>query len=77
MKNETTESLIDSGDLIHSEDAIFVIETVMSFFDKAQETGRDNFVSLGVALLEIWRESLETVDLDESDAALAIVMGRP
>ena len=77
MKNETAITLLESGDLIHAEDAIFVIETVMAFFDKSQETGRDHFVSLGVALLEIWRESLATVDLDESDAALAIVMGKP
>ena len=76
MKAETTESLIASGDLIHAEDAVFVIDMITTLFDRAAETERDNFISLGVALLEIWRESLTTVDLDESDAALAIVMGK-
>lgn len=76
MKAETTESLIASGDLIHAEDAVFIIDMITTLFDRAAETERDNFISLGVALLEIWRESLTTVDLDESDAALAIVMGK-
>ena len=76
MKDETTESLIESGDLIHAEDVVFVIDVITTLFDRAAETERDNFISLGVALLEIWRESLTTVDLDESDAALAIVMGK-
>lgn len=58
MKAETTESLIASGDLIHAEDAVFVIDVITTLFDRAAETERDNFISLGVALLEIWRESL-------------------
>ena len=77
MKNETVDSLLSSGDVIHTEDAVFVIDMVTSFFDRAAETERDHFVSLGVALLEIWRESLITVDLDEADAAINIVMGKP
>ena len=77
MKDETTESLIAAGDLVHAEDCIFVIDMVTTLFDRAAETERDTFIHLAVALLEIWRESLATVDLDESDAALAIVMGRP
>lgn len=76
MKAETTESLIASGDLTHAEDVVFIIDMITTLFDRAAETERDNFISLGVALLEIWRESLTTVDLDESDAALAIVMGK-
>lgn len=77
MKDETTESLIASGDLIHTEDAIFVIDMVTTLFDRAAETERDHFVSLGVALLEIWRESLATTDVDEADAVMNIVMGKP
>ena len=76
MKQDTTESLIASGGLIHAEDAVFIIDMITTLFDRAAETERDNFISLGVALLEMWRESLTTVDLDESDAALAIVMGK-
>ena len=77
MKEDSTETLIASGDLIHTEDAIFVIDTVVAFFDRAAETERDHHISLGVALLTMWRESLATVELDEADAALAIVMGKP
>ena len=76
MKEDTVESLVASGDLVHAEDCIFVIDLITTLFDRAAETERDHFISLGVALLEIWRESLATVELDESDAALAIVMGR-
>ena len=77
MKNETTESLIASGDLIHAEDAVFVIDMVVALFDRAAEVERDHFISLGMAVLEMWRESLMTVELDEADAAIQIVMGRP
>lgn len=77
MKQETTESLIKSGDLIHAEDAVFVLDLVTALFDRAAETQRDHFISLGVALLEVWRESLTTTELDEADAALNIIMGRP
>lgn len=77
MKDETAETLLASGDLIHAEDAIFIIDMVTTLFDRAAETGRDHFISLGVALLEVWRESLATVDIDEADAAIQIVMGKP
>ena len=76
MKEDTVESLVASGDLVHAEDCIFVIDLITTLFDRAAETERDNFLNLGIALLEIWRESLATVELDESDAALAIVMGK-
>lgn len=76
MKAETTEQLIASGDLIHAEDAIFVIDMITTLFDRAAETQRDGFLSLGIAVLEIWRESLATVDLDEADSAIQIVMGK-
>lgn len=76
MKNETTETLLASGDLIHSEDAIFVIDMISTLFDRSAETGRDSFLSLGMALLEVWRESLATVELDEADAVMNIVMGK-
>jgi len=77
MKDETAETLVASGDLIYAEDAIFVIDMVTTLFDRAAETERDHFISLGVALLEIWRESLATTsDLEASDAVLNIVMGK-
>lgn len=76
MKNETTETLLASGDLIHSEDAIFVIDMISTLFDRSAETSRDSFLSLGMALLEVWRESLATVELDEADAVMNIVMGK-
>ena len=74
MKDETTESLIASGDLIHAEDVVFVIDIVTTLFDRAAETERDHFLGLGMAVLEMWRESLTTLNLDEADAALNIVM---
>ena len=74
MKAETTESLIASGDLIHAEDVVFVIDIVTTLFDRAAETERDHFLGLGMAVLEMWRESLTTLNLDEADAALNIVM---
>ena len=76
MKDESIGALLESGDVIYSEDAIFVIDMVTTLFDRAAETERDHFLSLGVALLEIWRESLATVDLDEADSAIQIVMGK-
>lgn len=77
MKDETIEALVASGDLIFAEDAIFVIDMVAALFDRAAETERDHFVSLGVAVLEMWRESLATTELNESDKVLNIVMGKP
>lgn len=74
MKAETTESLIASGDLIHAEDVVFVIDMITTLFDRAAETERDHFLGLGMAVLEMWRESLTTLNLDEADAALNIVM---
>ena len=74
MKNETTESLIASGDLIHAEDCVFVLDMVMTLFDRSAETQRDSFLNLGIAVLEIWRESLATLELDEADAAINIIM---
>lgn len=76
MKDESIAALIASGEVINTDDAIFMIDMVTTLFDRAAETERDSFVSLGVALLEIWRESLETVDVDAADAAISIVMGR-
>lgn len=77
MKDETVASLLASGDIIHTEDAVFVIDVVTALIDRAAETERDSFLNLGIALLEVWRESLTTVELDESDAALEIIMGKP
>ena len=77
MKDESIAALIASGEVINTDDAIFVIDMVMTLFDRAAETERDHFISLGVALLEIWRESLATTDVDEADAVMNIVMGKP
>lgn len=77
MKPETVESLVASGELVHAEDCIFVIDVITTLFDKSAETGRDNFLNIGIALLEVWRESLATVDdLEASDQVLNIVMGK-
>ena len=77
MIDETAETLVASGDLIFAEDVVFVIDMVTALIDRAAETERDHFVSLGMAVLEMYRESLTTLNLDESDKALDIVMGRP
>lgn len=77
MKDESIAALLASGEVIHTEDAIFVIDVVTAFFDKAAETERDHFLNLGIALLEVWRESLATADdLEASDQVLNIVMGK-
>ena len=74
MNPETTESLIASGDLIHAEDVVFVLDVITTLFDRAAETQRYSFIGLGMAVLEMWRESLTTLNLDEADAAINIVM---
>lgn len=76
MKDETAETLVASGDLIFAEDAIFVIDMVTALFDRAAEVERDHFISLGMAVLEMWRESLATVEIDEADSAIQIIMGK-
>lgn len=77
MKPETIASSIASGELMHTEDAIFVIDVTTTLFDRAAETDRDHFIGLGIALLEVWRESLATADdLEASDQVLNIVMGK-
>jgi len=77
MKDESVAALLESGEIQHTEDVIFVIDMVTTLFDKAAETERDHFLHLGIALLEVWRESLATADdLEASDQVLNIVMGK-
>lgn len=35
MKEETTESLIESGDRVHAEDVVFAIDLITTLFDRA------------------------------------------
>lgn len=78
MMDSNTVTMIKDGELVHAEDCVFMIDTVMTLFDRSAETGRDKFLNVGIALLEIWREALDTSeDLDASDAVLNIVMGKP
>lgn len=77
MKDESVSALLESGEIQITQDCIFVIDVVTAFFDKAAETERDHFLNLGIALLEVWRESLATADdLEASDQVLNIVMGK-
>ena len=76
MKDESVAALLEAGEIQHTDDVIFMLNMVTAMFDRAAETERDQFIHLWLAFLEVWRESLETVDVDAADAAISIVMGR-
>ena len=78
MKDESVTALLEAGEIQMTEDVIFMVELITNMFDRAAETDRDQFIGLGLRLLETWRESLETNDdkMVESDAVINVVMGR-
>ena len=78
MKDESVAALLEAGEIQHTDDVIFMLNMVTAMFDRAAETERDQFIGLGLRLLETWRESLETNDdkMVESDAVINVVMGR-
>ena len=78
MKDESIAALLDSGEIQMTEDVVFMCDLVLGMFAKAAETERDQFISIGLQMLELWRDSLESnaEKLEESDAVLNIVMGK-
>lgn len=78
MKDESVAALLESGEIQMTEDVIFMVEKIIELFERAAETGRDQFISHGLSLLELWRESLETNSgqLGEADSVIDFVMGK-
>lgn len=79
MKDESVSALLESGEIQMTEDVVFMVDLVINMFDRAAETERDQFISYGLQLLEVWRNSLATNDdkMELSAEALNIVMGKP
>ncbi len=76
MKNESVQSLIDSGDIVRTDDVIYMIDTITTMIERGMDTDSGSFIGLALQLMADWRESMEDASTPEADAAIAnIVMG--
>ena len=80
MKNQTTATLLESGELQTTENIVFMLNTVLSLFQRGLESeSGSQFIGYGMQLLTLWRDGLDDgdTDTDLADEAIAnIVMGK-
>jgi len=80
MKNETTATLLESGELQTTENIVFMLNTILSLFQRGLESeSGSQFIGYGMQLLTLWRDGLDDgdTDTDLADEAIAnIVMGK-
>ena len=80
MKHETTSTLLESGELQTTENIVFMLNTVLSLFQRGLESeSGSQFIGYGMQLLTLWRDRLDDgdTDTDLADEAIAnIVMGK-
>jgi len=80
MKNETTATLLESGELQTTENIVFMLNTVLSLFQRGLESeSGSQFIGYGMQLLTLWRDGLDDgdTDTDLADEAIAnIVMSK-
>ena len=77
MKNETVAGLLESGEIVKTEDVIFMLDVISQLFNRGMDDGKEQFFSYAMQMLEVWQSSLESNDgqlLDES--VMNIVMGK-
>ncbi len=80
MKHETTSTLLESGELQTTEDIVFMLNLVLSLFQRGLESeSGSQFIGYGMQLLTLWRDGLDDgdTDTDLADEAIAnIVMSK-
>ena len=80
MKNETTATLLESGELQTTENIVFMLNLVLSLFQRGLESeSGSQFIGYGMQLLTLWRDGLDDgdTDTDLADEVIAnIVMGK-
>jgi len=80
MKHETTATLLESGELQTTENIVFMLDTVLSLFQRGLESeSGSQFIGYGMQLLTLWRDGLDDgdTDTDLADEVIAnIVMGK-
>ena len=80
MKNQTTATLLESGELQTTENIVFMLDTVLSLFQRGLESeSGSQFIGYGMQLLTLWRDGLDDgdTDTDLADEVIAnIVMGK-
>jgi hypothetical protein len=80
MKNETTATLLESGELQTTENIVFMLNTILSLFQRGLESeSGSQFIGYGMQLLTLWRDGLDDgdTDTDLADEVIAnIVMGK-
>jgi len=80
MKNQTTATLLESGELQTTENIVFMLDTVLSLFQRGLESeSGSQFIGYGMQLLTLWRDGLDDgdTDADLADEVIAnIVMGK-
>ena len=78
MKDESVSAMLESGEIQMTEDVIFMVDTIMAMFDRAEQSpAPDQFIGYGLQMLEVWRTSLATNDekVELSDGVIARIMG--
>lgn len=74
MKNETTASLLESGELMRTEDVAYMIDLVLTLMEKATES--EFFFDIAIGTLTVWREAMEQgEDTAMADAVVVNIMG--
>jgi len=80
MKNQTTATLLESGELQTTENIVFMLNTILSLFQRGLESeSGSQFIGYGMQLLTLWRDGLDDgdTDTDLADEVIAnIVMGK-
>jgi len=80
MKNQTTANLLESGELQTTENIVFMLNTILSLFQRGLESeSGSQFIGYGMQLLTLWRDGLDDgdTDTDLADEVIAnIVMGK-
>ncbi len=77
MKDESIASLLESGEIVMTEDVIFMIDTITTMIERGMAQDSGSFIGLAMQLMADWRESMEDNGTPEADEAIAnIVMGK-
>jgi hypothetical protein len=76
MKNESVSALLEAGEIVKSDDVIYMLDVITGMIERGMDTDSSSFIGLAMQLMSDWRESLEDASTPEADAAIQnIVMG--
>ncbi len=78
MKEESVVALLESGEIVMTDDVIFMLNTITTMIERGMEQDSWSFIGLAMQLMADWRESMEDCATPEADEAIAnIVAGKP